>query len=532
MSLARACRWLEVFFQIPERGTTISTELRGGLTTFLTMSYIMLVNPQVLGAIGLPPNDVGTSTAVLCGVGTMTLGLIGNVPFAIGPGMGLNTFFAGLGVQMPKEQILVAALLSGVLCTALGLFNVAGQLMRVFPLPIKTAIMVGIGLYQAFIGVRQIHLVIPSTNPADLVQLGNVLDPAILLALFGLLLTTYLFQKNVKGSILIGIGLVTLASWTGWFGVRTTIPGEIVRLPQVEESFWDFDFPGFLVNWRVALPNAIAFLFIAIFDVGGVIYGVGNLMKAPSPAAASSSTHVQAVEAEPVRTDFDLSESDSSQSEEVVLPEVMQATFVSVGLFTVLAAVFGCSPIIVFLECSAGVKEGARTGLASVVTGLLFLVAMFFIPVFSAVPVTATAPILILIGSLMMSGAGSIEWYQLDIALPCFLTICMMPFTADIASGIVFGLLFYMLLRVDSLAWSVAEWVRYNFLDRGSPPTPSLLEKIGQSMPPLRRVHSLEFSPLLQTANARNAPRVLHDHTSRESLRLDQCPHLQPSRDV
>jgi len=425
---------LDSYFRINERGSTIGNEIRGGLTTFLTMAYILLVNPLILKPTGLNPTEVAASTALLCSVGTIAIGVGGNLPFALGPGMGLNTFLATLVHSFTLTQALTCCFVSGAVITLLAAYNFTSVIIKLFPLPIKTAVMVGIGMYQAFIGFRAIHVIVAANDPTDIAQLGPWRQAPTLLSLLGLLLMGYLFHKSVKGSLLIGICAVTLVAWLLNLGDQS-VNGEFVTIPWVRDSFGLLDFKAFIRDYRETLYSVVAIVCVILFDVAGIVYGVATLMQV-DPGAYH---RLDGGAPGPEPPDL------APQTEE----RVCRMAFLGVGLATMAAAILGCSPVIVFLESCAGVKEGARTGLASVVTGLLFLVAAFFNPLFAAVPTIATAPVLILIGSLMMCAAGSIEWYQLDVALPCFLTICLMPFSVDISAGIAAGLVSYVLLRAD-----------------------------------------------------------------------------------
>eukprot|EP00667_Euglena_gracilis_P011296 EG_transcript_11528 len=402
-------RKLEAFFQVRERGSTLTAEVRGGLTTFLTMSYILLVNPLILKKAGLDQADVGTSTALLCGVGTLAIGLLGNAPFALGPGMGLNTFFTGMMRALTLSEALTSCFFAGMVVALLAAYHLSSAAIRHFPVPIMTAIMVGIGMYQAFIGLRQINVVVAAGNPSDIAQLGAWTEPPTLVSLAGLLLTAHLFHHNVKGSFLIGISGVTLVSWLLGIG-DSQGSGEIVTLPRISQSFGLLSFTDFFRGYRRTLYCTAALVAIMLFDVAGIVYGVTSLIKGDAKSQYQE-LDSQAEDRSPASPPVDTVEEESAA----------RLALLVVGIVTMVAALLGCSPVIVFLESCSGVKDGARTGLAAVVTAALFFVSTFFIPVFASVPSNATAPVLILVGSLMMCAVGSIEWYQLNVALPCFL---------------------------------------------------------------------------------------------------------------
>eukprot|EP00759_Apiculatamorpha_spiralis_P052374 PhF_6_TR5677/c0_g1_i1/m.8361/K06901/pbuG; putative MFS transporter, AGZA family, xanthine/uracil permease len=468
---------VERFFHMDERRTTLGVEIRAGVITFLTMSYILLVNMEVLTAWVNPEKgedklqdirdeymkNIATSTAIGCTIACILVGLVANVPFAIGPGMGLNTFmasslvpvtlYANYSASREAWNVAVTAnFVAGAIITFLAAINACSWIMHILPEVLKTAIMVGIGLYQAFIGMKSIKIV--QGDSVELVKLVSTFDfsdhsstgsSAQLLFIITLLLTAVLFKHEIKGSILVGIVVTTIICWSSGIG-GVEVPNPPVSSPSLSLILWTLDFPLLFSNAHVKmLGNVIAMVFITIFDVGGVMFGVSSLMNLPKEVSTS---HVINDTEEDNQGAVDLHGGGGAPK----LPgRTTQLVFLCVGFMTMMSAALGCSANIVFLECAAGVAAGGRTGFASVVTGMLFFVSIFLSPVFRNVPSCASSPALVLIGALMMSGARRIEWDDFGKALPAFLTICMMPFTSEITPGIIFGLVTYIVMHTP--AW-------------------------------------------------------------------------------
>eukprot|EP01063_Lacrimia_lanifica_P009723 TRINITY_DN1661_c1_g4_i1.p1 TRINITY_DN1661_c1_g4~~TRINITY_DN1661_c1_g4_i1.p1 ORF type:complete len:679 (+),score=262.95 TRINITY_DN1661_c1_g4_i1:73-2109(+) len=553
---AAVLKRVDTYFEITARGSTYAQELRGGLATFLTMSYILLVNPQILTQWLVVDGthadlsdikdefskSIATSTALVCGLGCIAVGVASRMPFAIGPGMGLNTFVAGLYVrsqtyagmdaaQKAWGMVATSTFLAGALLAVMSAAGAVSPIITNLPETIKTSIMVGIGAYQAFIGFREMGVLAWSGND-DIIALesapsfawGDRDSPtsgyAQVAFLVALLITTTLFAKGVKGSILFGIVFCTAACWAMGVG-GGGIPSPPVALPLASNyTFSTMDFNAFFTDGESLqsyLPQVFVILLITIFDCGGVQYGVAKLLDLPARYRAdvadadtlggstqgantrlvrhASSMSNRSMEADIARAveldalkkqlrkleglgadgvegldaakarvtakmrhvkaggtaagvDADVESLLGGDDEQLLLPKrTAQITFVCVGVLDMVAGVMGASPCIVFLECAAGVQEGAATGLASVVTGLLFLLTMFLSPIFQSVPLAASAGPLIFIGCLMMSHVGEIDWHDLAHALPAFFTILLMPFTSSITPGIVSGLAVYFGLR-------------------------------------------------------------------------------------
>ncbi len=400
------------YFRLAERGTDVATEVRAGFTTFLTMAYILFVNPQILSLTGMPAQDVAVATALAAAIATLIMGLYANFPFALAPGMGLNAYFTfgvvqGLGVDWPIA--LTAVLIEGVLFMALAMTGMRTLLVNAIPHCIKIATITGIGLFLAIIGFENAKLTVD--HPATLVTLGNLKDPSVLLALGGIVLIGALLVKRIKGAVLIGILALTLVAWlTG----LAPVPDTFVALPQLpRETLMAIDFSQAFTG--AMLTVVIAFLFVDLFDTAGTLLGVGRLAG--------------------------LLDKDGN------LPGSERA-FMSDATGTTAGALLGTSTVTTYIESATGIEEGGRTGLTAVVVAALFLLSLFFTPLFTAVPALATAPALIVVGAMMMLGARELDWTQMDEAVPAFLTVVTMPFTYSIAHGITLGIVSYVLIHV------------------------------------------------------------------------------------
>lgn len=405
---------LNRFFRIRERGSSVGTELRAGLVTFLTMAYILLVNPQILSEAGMPVEDVTVATAVGGAVATLVMGLYANFPFALAPGMGLNAYFTygvvkGLGVDW--RVALTAVFVEGVLFLALAFGGVRTVLIGAIPTSIKLATSTGIGLFLALIGLKSAGLV--AGSPATLVQLGDLHRPEPLLALAGLVLIGVLWVWRVKGALLVSIVAVAVAAWGLGLAAAPKAWLSVPTLPR--ETLGALDFSMLLTGKFLSV--VLAFLFVDIFDTAGTLLGVGRAAGMLTPKGE--------------------------------LPGMNRA-FVADGVGTMVGAAFGTSAVTSYIESAAGVEEGGRTGLTAVTVAGLLLASLFFIPVLSAVPPVATAPVLVVVGALMMGGASELEWKRMDEVLPAFLTVVMMPFTYSIANGISAGIISYAALKLLS----------------------------------------------------------------------------------
>ncbi|HET6566655.1 MAG TPA: NCS2 family permease [Rhodothermales bacterium] len=402
------------YFKITERGSTVGTEIRSGVATFLTMAYILFVNPQVLAKAGMPAADVASATAIASAIATLVMGLYANYPFALAPGMGLNAFFTYsvvLGMGVSYRVALAAVFVEGILFLMLAFGGIRTAVINAIPPSLKVAVMCGIGLFLAIIGFENAGIIVGS--PDTLVQLGDLSDPRLILSLAGLVLIGILISRGVLGGVLIGIGAVTAVAWmTG----AAPPPEGILSFPRLpQQTILAFDLPDLLSLQMVTV--VLAFLFVDFFDTAGTLVGVGRL--------------------------------GGFLNERGELPGAGRA-FTADALGTVAGAVLGTSTVTTFIESATGIEEGGRTGLTAAVVAVLFILAMFFTPVFAAIPAAATAPALIAVGALMMQGATDINWKRFDEALPAFLTIAAMPFTYSIANGIVIGIVTYVLIKLLS----------------------------------------------------------------------------------
>jgi len=403
---------LDQFFKLKENKTSVKTEILAGITTFMTMAYILAVNPDILSATGMDKNALFTATALSAFIATMVMALVARLPFALAPGMGLNAFFAFtvvLGMGYSWEFALTAVFLEGIIFLILTLFNIRELIVNAIPISLKHAVSAGIGLFIAFIGLQNAGLIV--NNDATLVGLGDMGSPAVLIAVGGILLTAVLLTLRVKGALLIGIFVATIAGIP--FGVTHLPEGHLVDVPpSLAPIFWKFDFSKvFSIHMVIIL---FTFLFVDMFDTVGTLVGVSS--KA------------------------------GMLDKEGRVPRVKQALFAdSIG--TTVGAILGTSTVTTYVESASGVAEGGKTGLTSLATAALFLIALFFAPLFTMVPAAATAPALVLVGFFMMSPILKINFDDFSESIPAFITIIIMPLTYSIAEGIVFGMLSYVLLK-------------------------------------------------------------------------------------
>ncbi|WP_159521684.1 NCS2 family permease [Sunxiuqinia indica] len=401
------------FFKLEENNTSVKTEVLAGITTFMTMAYILAVNPSILSATGMDKNALFTATALAALVATLVMAFVARLPFALAPGMGLNAFFAFtvvLGMGYSWQFALTAVFLEGIIFLLLTAFNIRELIVNAIPLSLKHAVSAGIGLFIAFIGLQGAGVII--NNDAVLVGLGDMGSPSVLIALFGVLLTGVLLALKVKGALLIGIFSATVAGIP--FGVTQLPDGHLISLPpSVEPIFWKFDFSQvFTIDMLIVL---FTFLFVDMFDTVGTLVGVSSKANMLTPDGK--------------------------------VPRAKQALFAD-AIGTTFGAMLGTSTVTTYVESASGVAEGGRTGLTSLTTAALFFIALFFAPLFIMIPGAATAPALILVGLFMLSPIMKIDLEDFTESIPAFLTIIMMPLTYSIAEGIVFGMLAYILLKL------------------------------------------------------------------------------------
>ena len=421
--------FVERFFKVREKGTTVRTELLAGMTTFIAMAYILFVNPNILADAGIPKEAAIASTIWIAALASLAMGIFANYPVALAPGMGLNAFFAYyvcgvLGLHWTVA--LGAVFFSGVLFLILTVSGIRQAIINAVPRDLKYAISVGIGLFIAFIGLKGTGLIVE--NSATYVSLGHVTAPTTLLSLFGLLLTAALMARNVHGSILIGIFVTTILAMI--LGMTPAPKGitDIVStsLPHMGETFGQLDLAG---AWHYGLVSIIfTFTVVELFDNMGTLIGLTTKAKMVRPDG-----HIENID-KALTTD-------------------------AVG--TMVSAMFGTSTVTSYIESAAGIAAGGRTGLTAVAAGVLFLAALLFTPLIGLVPAFATAPALILVGALLMSEVGKIDFSDFTNALPVFLTIIMMPLTSSIANGFAFGFISYTVMKLCAGQYKKVSWIMY-----------------------------------------------------------------------
>lgn len=421
MSLARK---LEVYFEFERLGTAWRTEALAGLTTFVTMAYIVFVNPAILADAGMPIPATMAATCLAAGFASILMGFVARYPIALAPGMGLNAYFTygvvkGMGVAWPVA--LGAVFLSGVAFLLLTVTGLRQMIVRAIPEELYGAVAAGIGLFIALIGFRNAGLIVPDTN--TLVALGSLRVPTALLALFGLALMAILLARRVTGAMLIGVlGTSLLAVLTGQTQWRQLDS----PLASLGETVFRLDIAGTISLG--ALEIVFVFLFVDMFDNIGTLVAVGK--RAGLFDAANR------------------------------IPRLDRILFCD-ATATIGGSLLGTSTVVSYIESAAGVTAGGRTGVTAIVTGVLFLVALFAIPFAGFIPTAATAPALIVVGSLMMAHIAEIPWSSPRSAIPAFLTITAIPFTFSIATGLAFGFLSYVLLRIVTGEARSVSWFTY-----------------------------------------------------------------------
>ena len=421
--------FIERYFKIREKGSSVRTELIAGLTTFIAMAYILFVNPNILADAGIPKDAAIASTIWIAALASMAMGVFANYPVALAPGMGLNAFFAYyvcgvLGLHWTVA--LGAVFFSGVLFLILTVGGIRQAIINAVPRDLKLAISVGIGLFIAFIGLKGTGLIVE--NSATYVSLGHVTAPTTLLSLFGLLFTAALMARNVHGSILIGIFVTTVLAMVLGMTPAPQGLGDIVStsLPHMGGTFGQLDLAG---AWNYGLVSIIfTFTVVELFDNMGTLIGLTTKAKMVKPDG-----HIENID-KALTTD-------------------------AVG--TMVSAVFGTSTVTSYIESAAGIAAGGRTGLTALAAGVLFLAALLFTPLIGFVPAFATAPALILVGALLMSEVGKIDFSDFTNALPAFLTIIMMPLTSSIANGFAFGFISYTVMKLFAGQYKQISWIMY-----------------------------------------------------------------------
>ena len=430
---------MEKFFKLKEKGTDVRTEMIAGITTFMTMAYILAVNPSILGATGMDSGAVFTATALASAIASFCMALLANLPFVLSAGMGLNAYFAYtvvLGMGYSWEVALTAVFAEGLVFILLSLTNVREAIFNAIPQTLKYGVSVGIGLFICFIGLQNAHIAVDSSTLVTIFSFSQSVKAGtfnsegitVLLALIGIIITGYLVIKGVKGNILIGIFVTwilgILCQLAGIYvpnpdaGFYSLIPSGVVSMPaSIAPTLFKFDFSIIAEHPLDFFSVLFAFLFVDIFDTLGTLIGCAS--KA------------------------DMLDEDGK------LPEIKGALLAdSIG--TMVGACLGTSTITTFVESSSGIAEGGRSGLTAIVSGLFFLLALFFSPIFLAIPSFATAPALVIVGFLMIQQVVKVEWNDLLEAIPAYIAIFAMPFLYSISEGISLGIISYVLLHVLS----------------------------------------------------------------------------------
>jgi AGZA family xanthine/uracil permease-like MFS transporter len=421
---------LNRFFGLDAQGSSVRTEVFAGLTTFLTMAYIVVVNPLILGAAGMPVAGVAAATCLAAGFGCILMGLISNYPLALAPGMGLNAYFTYtvvLGMGLPWQTALGCVFLSGLAFMLLTVAGIRQLIIRALPRSLFAAVGGGIGLFIAFIGLRDAGIIVPKQG--TVVGLGNLKDPMTAVSLLGLALIATLQARGVRGAILIGIVSTAAIAWA--LGIAHVAPGTYT-LADLSGTAFKLDIPAALsMKGGVGLSLleiVFVFLFVDLFDNVGTLVAVTK--RAGLVAADGSIPR---------------------------LNRILLADSVSM----LVGAVAGTSPVTSYIESAAGVAVGGRTGLTSIVVGILFLCTLFFAPWVQAIPAAATAPALILVGALMMGALAEIEWGDPGVAVPAFLTVIIIPLSYSIANGLAFGIVSHAVLKLVRGEARLADWLVY-----------------------------------------------------------------------
>ena len=417
---------LDKFFKLNEHGTNVRTEVLAGVTTFLTMAYIIFVNPAILGDAGVPKDAVFVATCIAAALGTIIMGLYANYPIAMAPGMGLNAYFAYavvLGMGIPWQSALGAVFISGCLFILVSVLKIREQIVNGIPHSLRTAITVGIGLFLALIAMKSAGIVV--ANPDTLVRAGDVHKPAAVMAIFGFILIVALDRLKVPGAILIGIVVVTVMSF--FFG-GNTFHGLVSAPPSIDATFLKLDVKGAA---SVGLLNVVlVFFLVELFDATGTLMGVASRAGL-------------------------LVDGKMARLNKALLAD---------SCAIVAGSVLGTSSTTAYIESASGVQAGGRTGLTAMVVALLFLASLFIAPIAGVVPAYATAPALLYVATLMLRDLVEVNWAETTESVPAAITALLIPFTYSIAHGIAFGFITYAGLKlvtgkvreVKPIVWVIA----------------------------------------------------------------------------
>ncbi len=401
----------EKLFGFDKQKTTVRTEIVAGLTTFLTMAYILAVNPSILAETGMDKGALFTTTVLMSALPTIFMGLYAKQPLALAPGMGLNAFFAYticMVMGYSWQFALTAVFLEGLVFLLLTVSNLREKIVDVIPTSLKNAISAGIGLFIAFIGLKNGGVIV--SNEATLVSLGDLSGGPALLSMIGIIITATLLVKNVKGALLFGIIITTIIG----IPLGQTNIGDVFSMPpSIEPIFMKFTWDSIFTKDMAIIVFTL--LFVDLFDCIGTVIGVSQ--KANMLDKNGKIPHLKEI-------------------------------FMVDSISTTAGAMMGTSTVAVYVESAAGVNEGGRSGMTAFVTGICFLIALFFAPIFMAIPAAATTPVLVLVGLMMMSSVLRIDFNDYSEAIPAFLCVLLMPLTYSISDGIVFGHLSYVLINL------------------------------------------------------------------------------------
>ena len=415
---------MENYFQFQRLGTNWKTEILAGLTTFITMAYIVFVNPAILHEAGMPLGAVTAATCISAAFGSLMMGIVARYPIALAPGMGLNAYFTytvvkGMGIAW--QAALGAVFLSGLAFLILTALGVRRLIVAAIPFELYAAVAAGVGLFIAFIGFRNAGLIAP--NPATVVAMGNLRDPHTLLAVFGLLAISALLAWRVPAAMLVGILLTTAVGIAA--GLAPWHPQSYSVL-DLSATFLKLDVRATL---RLGFFEIVfVFLFIDMFD------NIGTLVAVGKRAGLFTQAHT--------------------------IPRVNRILYADASA-TVVGSLTGTSTVVSYIESAAGVAAGGRSGVTAIVTGLAFVAALFVAPAVGAIPAAATAPALIVVGSLMMTAIGEVDWKEAEVAVPAFLTMLAIPLTFSIANGLAFGFIAYTVLKLARGKFREVNWLVY-----------------------------------------------------------------------
>ena len=427
--------FLEKQFGLKAQGASLRTEALAGFTTFLTMAYIVIVNPAILGEAGMPVAAVAAATCLAAGIGCILMGLIANYPIALAPGMGLNAYFTYtvvIGMGVPWQTALGCVFLSGVAFLILTVAGIRQLIVGAIPRPLFSAVAAGVGLFIAFIGLKEAGIIV--ANPATTVALGDLTKPTAVLAILGLLIIGGLMVWRVKGAILVGILVVAAVGW--FMGLSKIAPGGY-SLAELSATAFKLDVPAALNlgggKGGVAMAMTLAeivfvFLFVDLFDNVGTLVAVTKKAGLVAPDGSIPR-----------------------------LNRILMADSVA----TIAGSLAGTSTVVSYIESASGVQAGGRTGLTAIIVGLLFLVTLFFAPLVQAIPAAATAPALILVGAMMIGALKEVDWEDPGVAIPAFLTVITIPLTFSIANGLAFGITSYALLKLVRGQAKPSDWLLY-----------------------------------------------------------------------